>query len=70
MKTEVPIKTREEARKWLVDHGVSVSEWARKHGFKDGQVRDVLRKSIPCNHGASHRIAVLLRIKDGFIDEP
>jgi gp16 family phage-associated protein len=69
MGTGATVKTREEAREWLVKHGLSIAGWARNHGFKYGQVRDVLRKRLPCNHGESHKIAVLLGIKDGFIDE-
>jgi len=63
------LKSREEAKKDLVRRGISVTAWARKHGVTADQVRDVLRKDRPCNYGASHKIAVLLGIKDGIIDE-
>lgn len=69
MTTSTQLKTREEARKYLAYHGISVTTWAKKHGFTADQVRDVLRKERPCNFGASHKIAVLLGIKDGVIDE-
>ncbi len=62
-------KTREEAKKELVKQGISVTAWARNHGFSVGQVRDVLRKDLPCNFGASHKIAVLLGIKAGTISD-
>lgn len=69
MKQSICQKTREEAKKQLVKQGVSVAGWARKHGFSAGQVHDVLRKDLPCNFGASHKIAVLLGIKNGIINE-
>lgn len=69
MATGTALKTREDARRELVQHGISLAAWARKHGVKADQVRDVLRKEIPCNWGVSHKIAVLLGIKDGVIDE-
>lgn len=69
MATETQLKTREEARCELRRHGVSFAAWARKNGVTADQVRDVLRKETPCNWGASHKIAVLLGIKDGVIDD-
>jgi len=61
--------TREQFRKNLVRHGISIAAWARTHDVKPQQVRDVLRDGAVCNFGASHRIAVLMGIKDGVIDE-
>lgn len=49
--------------------GITYKDWAEKHGFKPDQVRDVLRKPGPCRRGYSHRIAVLLGIKDGIIED-
>ncbi|UCV08477.1 hypothetical protein [Dechloromonas denitrificans] len=69
MATGTTLKSREQARRDLVRHGISVAAWARQHGVTSGQVRDVLRKDCPCNWGASHKIAVLLGIKDGVIDD-
>ncbi len=69
MATGSTLKTREEARRELVRHGVSLASWARKHGVTSEQVRDVLRKDTPCNWGVSHKIAVLLGVKDGVIDD-
>lgn len=61
--------TRKEARESLIYRGKSITQWAKEHGFSLAQVRDVLRKEHPCRIGASHKIAVLLGIKDGIIDE-
>lgn len=69
MITVTQLKSREEARKELAYRGTSITAWAKKHGFTADQVRDVLRKDSPCNFGTSHKIAVLLGIKDGIIDE-
>ena len=69
MAATTQVTTREEFRKELVRHGISIAAWARQHGVKAQQVRDVLREGARCNYGASHRIAVLIGIKDGVIDE-
>jgi len=69
MATANQLKTREEARSELIRHGISVAAWARTHGVTAAQVHDVLRKQRACNWGASHKIAVLLGIKAGLIDE-
>ncbi len=61
------LRSREEVRKDFLNTGVSIAEWARKNGFKYGQVIDVLRTDRQCRRGNSHRIAVLLGIKDGVI---
>lgn len=63
------LKTRDEARRELIHHGISIAAFARMHGVTSSQVRDVLRKQTPCNFGASHKIAVLLGIKAGVIDD-
>jgi gp16 family phage-associated protein len=65
--TKKHLKTRQEARIELIRTGISVSQWARTHGFTPSQVREVLRNDFPCKFGVSHKIAVLLGIKDGVI---
>ncbi|MDD5328788.1 MAG: DNA-binding protein [Sulfuricella sp.] len=65
---EKRIKTRKEAKEELFRKGISVTQWANENGFKPGQVRDVLRKNTPCRFGYSHKIAVLLGIKNGEIE--
>lgn len=47
------------------DSGVSVSEWARDHGFSTGLVYQVLNGDRKCQRGQSHKIAVALGIKNG-----
>lgn len=47
--------------------GKSISEWAREHGFKPNLVFEVLAGRAKARRGKSHRIAVLLGLKDGEI---
>lgn len=63
------LKTREQVKEEFYRKGITVKGWAEKHGFKQHQVVDVLRKPGPCRYGNSHKIAVLLGIKDGVIDD-
>lgn len=67
--TKKRLLTREEARAALAYQGKSMAQWGREHGFTLSQVRDVLRKNTPCRIGKSHKVAVLLGIKDGVIEE-
>lgn len=64
---DVNLRSREQVREEFFKQGVSIAEWARKHGFKYSQVVDVLRTDRQCCRGNSHKIAVLLGIKDGVI---
>lgn len=49
--------------------GETVVSWARKHGVSANTVSRVLRGEVKCLYGESHKIAVLLGIKDGEIVE-
>lgn len=69
MRTNPPIKTPEEVRAEFDRLGVSIAAWARKHGFKRGLVYEVLAKRRKCKRGNSHKIAVLLGLKDGVITD-
>jgi gp16 family phage-associated protein len=57
------LRTVDEARAWLDRHGVSVSEWARAHGFPPTVVFAVLSGRTRGRWGQAHRVAVALRIK-------
>lgn len=61
--------TRQEARESLIYRGTTIKDWAAKHGVKECVVRSVLKNNYPCRTGESHKVAVLLRIKDGIIEE-
>lgn len=58
---------RQEVESRLSRAGISVRRWALKHGFSPSLVRDVIEGKRTCRFGKSHKIAVLLGIKDGEI---
>ncbi|MGE4294029.1 MAG: hypothetical protein AB7E32_17715 [Desulfovibrio sp.] len=47
--------------------GISISEWARTHGYDADLTRRILRGERAALRGQSHNIAVSLGIKDGEI---
>lgn len=47
--------------------GISIAEWARAYGFNERLTRAVLSGQVKGVRGDSHKIAVLLGIKDGEI---
>jgi len=58
---------QEEVEAHLSRIGISVRGWAIKHGFSPSLVRDVIKGKRSCRFGKSHKIAVLLGIKEGEI---
>ena len=63
MKT--PLRTREQARQWMDEQGLSKAELARRFNVTASLVDAILRGSKPCKRGISHNIAVFLGIKRG-----
>lgn len=61
------MKTLQQARDDLNKRGENVAQWARKNGFDPEHVRAVLYGRAKGKWGESHKIAVLLGIKDGEI---
>lgn len=61
------METGEEVRGEFARLGISVAEWARKHGFASGLVYQVLNGKKRCLRGQSHQIAVSLGLKQGDI---
>lgn len=59
----IPIRTPAEARQWLERHGVTVSEWARTHGFEPSVVFALLAGRTRGRHGRAHQAAVALGLK-------
>ena len=57
------------AKKLFEMSGISVSEWARVHGFSTVLVYQVLDGQRKCRRGQSHQIAVALGLKQGVIME-
>lgn len=62
------VKTPEQVRKELRRKGKSVAAWSRENNVSVDLVYEVFR-GRPCHRGESHRIAVLLGIKDGVIED-
>jgi gp16 family phage-associated protein len=61
------LKTAAEARAWFTEHGISISEWCREHGFGVSLTRQILEGKKACVRGQSHQIAVLVGMKRGVI---
>lgn len=61
------MKTRQQVLKAMERSGVTVAAWAREHGYRADQVRDVLRGKAKGRFGAAHEIAVRLQIKAGTL---
>lgn len=68
MKTKSSVNTTNDVRKRFNRIGKPVTEWARENGFKPNLVYEILQGRILCKRGKSHRIAVLLGLKDGEIE--
>lgn len=47
--------------------GISISEWARAHGFHRMTVVDVLRGQRKGTRGEAHRVAIALGLKAGTV---
>ena len=55
--------THEEAKKALQDHGLSIAQFAKTHGFNVHLVYQALANKNKAGRGESHRIAVALGLK-------
>lgn len=62
------VKTIKQVRSEFRRKGKTVTAWAAENNVKAGLVYEVFRGRA-CHRGESHKIAVLLGIKDGVIDE-
>lgn len=60
-------RTAEQARNEFLETGITVSEWARRHGFSRELVNQVLSGKSKAVRGQAHRIAVTLGIKEGRV---
>jgi gp16 family phage-associated protein len=61
--------TPEQAREALDRKGMSIAEFSRKNGLNKNLVSDLLNGRIKGRRGEAHRAAVLLKIKDGVIEQ-
>lgn len=58
-----PLRSPEEARQWLRDNGMSVSEFARSNGFSRDAVNDLVIGRSQGERGEAHRAAIALGMK-------
>ena len=70
----MPIKKRSEVRAEFARLGLSYSAWATHHGYNANLVIAIINDDDEnpvrkCARGASHNIAVQLRIKDGAVQQ-
>ena len=66
---EKQLKTRESALADLSRKGLSIRAWAKMNGVSYATTAQILRGTRGYRIGASHKIAVLLGLKDGEIVE-
>lgn len=62
------VKTLKDVRDEFRRSGLTVKAWSLRHNVSASLVYEVFR-GRPCHRGQSHRIAVLLGVKDGVIEE-
>lgn len=63
-------RSADDVRAEFQKKGLSISGWATAHGFSTNLVFEVLAGRKKCIRGQSHRIAVMLGLKDGEIANP
>ena len=63
------LRAPEEVRRELALRGLSVSDWARQVGYSPNLVHQVLSGRLLCIRGKAHRIAVMLGLKEGLLED-
>ena len=63
------MQTTDEIRLEFERRGLSMSEWARSHGFSTALVYQVLSGKRKALRGQSHQIAVKLGLKEGLLGD-
>lgn len=58
-----PLRSAADARRWFFIEGISMSDWAREHGFPRQAVYAVLSGRSRCTRGRGHSIAIELGMK-------
>lgn len=61
-------KNREQVKADFERHGKTIDAWAKENGFSRSAVARVLAGKSLNRYGKSHRIAIMLGMKDGEID--
>lgn len=67
MDASIPGAKADAIRQEFARRGVSISEWARAHGYSKQLVYQVLAGRKRCVRGQCHEIAVRLGLKDGVL---
>ncbi|MFZ3000337.1 MAG: DNA-binding protein [Undibacterium umbellatum] len=60
-------KSLEQVKLEFHQTGMTIVRWAKENGYPTYLVQQVLSNRSKCRRGRSHEIAVLLNLKDGFI---
>ncbi len=63
MSEKVPPLTPAQARSWFDAAGVSITAWAKEHGFAPHLVYSILSGRTRGCRGDAHRVAIALGIK-------
>lgn len=63
------LRTLEEARAMFTRKGTTIRGWARDIGVHENTVYEVLAGRKQCLRGDAHKVAVLLGLKDGVIQQ-
>lgn len=61
--------TPDQFKQKLLAQGLTVSQWARNHGYTPRQASIVLNGQSKARYGIGHEIAVKMGIKDGTIED-
>jgi gp16 family phage-associated protein len=65
--TQVTLRTKEQARRWLDEQGLSISEFAAQNNLDRMDICDLLRGKRIGKRGKAHNAAVALGMKTGVI---
>ena len=60
---------KKKAKEIMSKQGVTVKEWARRHGVSVTLVNAVINNKTSCSINKGHKVAVLLGLKKGEIIE-
>jgi gp16 family phage-associated protein len=62
------MKTPDQVKKEFLDAGITISQWARDHGYTPRQVSLVLNGQIKGRYGKGHEIAKKLGLKSRALE--
>lgn len=60
---------KKKAKEIMSKHGLTLKEWARRHGVSVTLVHAVINNKTSCSINKGHKVAVLLGLKNGGIIE-